>query len=63
MHDYERIARERLDPEAWAYYSGGADDEVTLARNRAAFERLRLLPRVLRGVGCADTRVTVLGSR
>ena len=62
VHDYERIARERLGPGAWAYYSGGADDEVTFARNRASFEELRLLPRVLRGVGAADTRATVLGS-
>lgn len=62
VHDYERLARELLSPGAWAYYSSGADDEVTLREERAAFERLRLLPRVLRGVDNADTRTTVLGS-
>ncbi len=50
VHDYERLARERLSPGAWAYYSSGADDEMTLREEHAAFERLRLLPRVLQGV-------------
>jgi 4-hydroxymandelate oxidase len=62
VHDYERLARERLSPGAWAYYSGGSGDEVTLLEERAAFERLRLLPRVLRGVSSADLRTTVLGT-
>lgn len=59
VHDYERLARERLSPAAWAYYSSGADDEVTLREERAAFERLRFLLRVLRG-GAAGVR-DVLG--
>ena len=62
VHDYERLARERLSPGAWAYYSSGSGDEVTLREERAAFERLRLLPRVLRGVSSADLRTTVLGT-
>lgn len=62
IHDYEILARERLSPGAWAYYSSGAGDEVTLREERAAFERLRLLPRVLRGVTSADLRTTVLGA-
>ncbi len=49
VHDYETLAQERLDPPAWAYYSGGAGDELTLRANRAAFERIQLLPRVLHG--------------
>ena len=51
-----------MHPSAWAYYSAGADDEVMLRREREAFERLRLVPRVLRGVDHADTSTTVLGS-
>src|SRR4028118_204143 len=51
-----------MHPSAWAYYSAGADDEVTLRREREAFERLRLVPRVLRGVDHADTSTTVLGT-
>ena len=62
LQDYERLARDRMDPAAWAYYSGGADGEVTLREELAAFERLRLIPRVLRGVASADLRATVLGT-
>jgi isopentenyl diphosphate isomerase/L-lactate dehydrogenase-like FMN-dependent dehydrogenase len=61
LYDYERLAEERLDPGVWAYYSAGSDDEVTLRENHAAFERIRLLPRIMRGVGSADLRTTVLG--
>lgn len=61
-HDYERLAREVMHPAAWAYYSGGSDDEITLRAERGAFERLRLLPRVLRGVDHAETKTTVLGN-
>lgn len=62
VHDYEHLARQRLSPGAWAYYSSGADDEVTLREERAAFERLRILPRVLRGVTSADLGTTALGA-
>lgn len=60
--DYEPLARERMHPAAWAYLCAGAEDEVTLRENRAAFERLRLVPRVLRGVAAPDLRTTVLGT-
>ena len=63
VHDYERLARERMHPAAWSYYSSASDDEITLRAERDAFERLRLVPRVLRGMDHADTATTVLGSR
>ena len=62
VHDYERLARERMDPAAWAYFSDGADDGVTLREERSAFERLRILPRVLRGVTSPDLGTTMLGT-
>ena len=45
--DYERLAEERLDGNAYAYFVGGSGDEVTLRDNLAAFERRKLRPRVL----------------
>ena len=51
-----------LTPRTWAYYSGGAGDEITLRANRDAFDRLRLLPRLLRDVSACDTRARVLGT-
>jgi isopentenyl diphosphate isomerase/L-lactate dehydrogenase-like FMN-dependent dehydrogenase len=60
--DYERLAEEKLDPNALAYFAGGAGDEITLRENVAAFERLKLRPRVLVDVGSVSTRTTVLGT-
>ena len=60
--DYERLAEEKLDENAHAYYAGGAGDEVTLRDNVAAFERRKLRPRVLVDVGTVTTATTVLGT-
>ena len=60
--DYERLAEERLDANAHAYFVGGAGDEVTLRENLAAFERRKLRPRVLVDVGAGTTATTVLGT-
>jgi isopentenyl diphosphate isomerase/L-lactate dehydrogenase-like FMN-dependent dehydrogenase len=59
--DYERLAAERLEPGAYGYFAGGAGDEVTLRENVAAFQRLRLRPRVLADVSGVTTTATVLG--
>ncbi|WP_329179181.1 alpha-hydroxy acid oxidase [Streptomyces sp. NBC_01477] len=56
-------ARARLDPVHWDFYEGGAGTETALTENARAFCRLALLPRVLRGTGPADTRVTLPGAR
>jgi 4-hydroxymandelate oxidase len=63
LADYEREARLRLDQDAFAYYAGGAADELTLRDNEAAWRRLAIMPRVLVGVGERDAGVTVLGRR
>ena len=58
--DYERAAEERLDPGAFGYVAGGANDEWTLRENRAAFERWILRPRMLVDVSRVTTTTTVL---
>jgi isopentenyl diphosphate isomerase/L-lactate dehydrogenase-like FMN-dependent dehydrogenase len=60
--DYERLAEEKLDANAHAYFAGGSGDEVTLRDNVAAFERRKLRPRVLVDVGTISTATTVLGT-
>ena len=60
--DYERLAEEKLDANARAYFAGGAGDEVTLRDNVAAFERRKLRPRVLVDVAEISTGTTVLGT-
>ena len=62
-HDYETLARERLDENAWEYFRGGAGDESTMRENVAAFARWKLRPRALVDVTSIDTSTTVLGTR
>jgi 4-hydroxymandelate oxidase len=62
LHDYEKLAHERLQSEIWDYYQGGSDDEVTIQANRAAFARLLLRPRMLVDVSRIEMRTTVLGT-
>src|SRR4029450_328391 len=45
------------------YIAGGADAELTLADNLAAWSRLRLRPRVLRDVSEGSAAAPLLGSR
>ena len=61
LAEIEVAARERLTPLAYEYYVGGANDEVTVRENRAAFERLALRYRVLVDVSRRSTSTTVLG--
>ncbi len=57
----EQQARGKLAPGAYAFAAAGADDEITLAANLAAWRRLRLRPRVLNDVTTIDTGVRLLG--
>src|SRR3954452_16240616 len=60
--DYERLAEEKLDANAHAYFAGGSGDEITLRDNVAAFERRKLRPRVLVDVAEVSAATTVLGT-
>jgi lactate 2-monooxygenase len=57
----EKTARRRMSREAFAYIAGGAGLESTIAANRAAFERRRIVPRMLRDVSARDTSVSLFG--
>ena len=61
--DFRRLAKQRLPSPIFHYIDGGADDEITLARNTAAFETVDLVPNVLAGIGEVDMSVTVLGQK
>jgi 4-hydroxymandelate oxidase len=62
LAEIETAARERLTALAYEYYVGGANDEVTVRENRAAFERLAIRYRVLVDVSTRSTRTTILGT-
>jgi L-lactate dehydrogenase (cytochrome) len=61
FHDFRRLAQKRLPQPIFNYIDGGADDEVTLRRNTAAFENCDLVPNILRGVDDVDLSVDVMG--
>lgn len=50
-----------LSQSAYDYFAGGADDEITLRENALAWQRIRLLPHILRDVSNVDTSASVLG--
>jgi lactate 2-monooxygenase len=59
----QETAERRMRPEAFAYVAAGAGNEHTVAANRAAFHRWRIVPRVLRDVERRDTSIELFGQR
>ncbi|MBV9605413.1 MAG: lactate 2-monooxygenase [Solirubrobacterales bacterium] len=59
----EAAAQKRMRHEAFAYVAAGAGNERTVAANRAAFERWRIVPRMLRDVERRDTSIELFGQR
>jgi len=60
--DFESVARETLEPQAWGYYSSGGDDEITLRDNHMAFQRITMRPRILVNVRDIDMSTSFLGA-
>jgi len=63
IEDLRRQSRRRLPRAVFDFIDGAAEDELTLRRNREAFERAALVPRVLVDVHEVDLATTVLGQR
>ena len=61
IEELRLAARRRLPRAVFDFIDGAAEDELTLRDNRAAFERARLMPRVLRDVSSVDTSTAILG--
>ena len=61
--DYEAHAQRVMDPGAWAYLHSFAGDGLTVRANRAGWDELELLPRVLRPLAGLDTGGELLGHR
>jgi lactate 2-monooxygenase len=59
----EARAQEVMSREGYSYVAGGAGLESTMRANREAFERRRIVPRVLRDVSRRDTSVELFGRR
>ena len=63
LMDFESVAREVMKKPAWAYYSSGADDEITMRENHSAYHKIWFRPRVLVDVENVDISTTMLGAK
>jgi len=61
--ELEEMARAKVPRATFDYIAGGAEDEISLRRNREAFGRWALRPRVLTDVSKRDLRTVLLGTR
>jgi 4-hydroxymandelate oxidase len=63
LDDFESLARSRMGGMAYEYVASGSADDLSLAENRQAFARIKLLPRHLVDVGRIDTSLNLFGHR
>ncbi|HYZ23905.1 MAG TPA: alpha-hydroxy acid oxidase [Rhodopila sp.] len=61
IEEFQARARRILPRAIYGYVANGAEDEVTLATNRAAFRDYRLVPRVLQNVQSRSQAVSLFG--
>jgi lactate 2-monooxygenase len=61
--ELEAAAEAAMEPRAAGYIYAGAGTGATMRANREAFERLRIVPRMLRDVSHRDLSVELLGRR
>ena len=63
ISDLRKLARRKLPSPVFNYMDGGADDELTLARNTDAFNDYELLPTQLSDISNIELGTTVLGQK
>ncbi|CAH0034630.1 unnamed protein product [Clonostachys rhizophaga] len=63
LDEVEAAAKKSLPSKIYDFYASGADGQLAVVRNRHAFSRLFIRPRVLQDVSDVDTSVDVFGVR
>ncbi len=61
VEDLRRMARRRLTKALFEFIDRGSEDDIALNHNRAALERIKLLPRVLNDTSGRDPAITLFG--
>lgn len=61
--DLRSLAKKKVPGVIFDYIERGAEDEVTMRRNRQVFERYSLVPRVLRDVATVDLTTEIQGRK
>src|SRR5688500_18484305 len=59
--ELRHMAKARLPSWVFEYLEGGAEDEVTMRRNREVFQHLAFIPRVLVKAGSVDATTSIFG--
>jgi len=62
LGDFEVRARTLLPKPTWDFIAGGSGAELTMRSNRAAFDAVRVVPRVLRGAALPDPAGRLCGT-
>ena len=63
FNQLEHAARKKLSSQAYAYIAGGAGNESTLRANTQSFEKIKIVPRMLRDVSVRDTSIELFGQK
>ncbi len=61
--ELQRRAEKKMTNTAFSFFVGGAGHGSTIRRNRQAFEKWRIVPRMLRNVSNRDCGTTLLGEK
>src|SRR5450432_1688589 len=61
VEDLRRRTRRRIPKFAFDFVTGGCGENLTVARNRAAFDAIEIAPRYGRGSLAVSTRVELFG--
>jgi len=62
VEDYRGLAHKRLPRAVIDFIEGGAEDEITISRNRSGFENIHIIPRILTDVSVRNISTTILGT-
>lgn len=63
LSDFEFVAQKTMEKIAWAYYSSGSDDEITLRENHLSYQRIFFKPRILIDVSTINFETSMLGTK
>jgi lactate 2-monooxygenase len=63
FHKLQLAAQQAMTPRAFAYIAGGAGNESTIQNNVKAFEKYKIVPRMLCNVDERDTSIALFGQK
>jgi isopentenyl diphosphate isomerase/L-lactate dehydrogenase-like FMN-dependent dehydrogenase len=63
VHEFEEVAKRKLNKLAYDFIAGGVEDELTLRANREAYTHWHLVPRVMVDVSSVDVSLNLFGSK